>query len=538
MQTSSRQRGTLLIVAALLLLAFIGAAFALQLAGAAGSGSRDRITEKALAQAREALIAYAVDRPINAIVGPGYLPCPDLDDDGWAESTCGSQVGDSGQAQRLGRLPWKTLGISELRDGYGERLWYAVSSKYKGLLNCGVSRSCIDMSPGAALGTITVRDASGWVIHDGTIADDYRADTGGALAVVLAPGTALTRADGMPQVRDCPPTDCDATGRCTTDPPTRSAHCDPRNYLDVAAHARFHNEDNADFVDRNDAAGRAGNTNGFIRGPVTLPDGRLAVNDRLTAIAYRDVMPRLMQRVALEVSGCLRFYASRPENGGRFPWPSPACAQGKGSWESRHGVLFGRIPDTPFDAMAGQGHLDRWWRSDGAASVSQLPTANDACRIAVAPTDPGPQRTAPPGTPSDEGTTAGQSGNSWWTMWKPYVFYALSQPYSADSPSGTCEGTSCIDVSDLSGRTVASSKRFAVIVAGPPVTRDGFLQRHDATTLAQISQWLEEGNARLEGSAGCGDDPPPFACEAAGSCGRVTAGAATGSFNDVVVAWP
>ena len=75
-------------------------------------------------------------------MGPGYLPCPDTDGDGWAEATCGSLDGASGQASRLGLLPWKTLGLPDLRDGYGERLWYAVSSKYKGLLNCGVSRAC------------------------------------------------------------------------------------------------------------------------------------------------------------------------------------------------------------------------------------------------------------------------------------------------------------------------------------------------------------------------------------------------------------
>ena len=133
---------------------------AVELAGSGGA-QRDRVSDRALAQAREALLAYAADRPINAAVGPGYLPCPDLDDDGWAEATCGSQNGDSGQADRLGRLPWKTLGVPDLRDGYGERLWYAVSSKYKGLLNCAVSRACLDMTPDAALGTITVRDA--WV---------------------------------------------------------------------------------------------------------------------------------------------------------------------------------------------------------------------------------------------------------------------------------------------------------------------------------------------------------------------------------------
>ena len=76
-----------------------------------------RASERALAVAQEALVAHATGRPIDEAVGPGYLPCPDLDDDGWAESTCGSQDGHTGQAQRLGRLPWKTLGIPDLRDG-------------------------------------------------------------------------------------------------------------------------------------------------------------------------------------------------------------------------------------------------------------------------------------------------------------------------------------------------------------------------------------------------------------------------------------
>ncbi len=75
---------------------------------------------------------------------------------------------------------------------------------------------CVDMSPGAALGTISVRDASGVLIYDGTIADDYRTESAGALAVVLAPGPPLTRADGLLQVRDCPPTDCDANGTLHT----------------------------------------------------------------------------------------------------------------------------------------------------------------------------------------------------------------------------------------------------------------------------------------------------------------------------------
>ena len=181
MARSARQRGAAFVLAMLLLFAALGVVLAVELAAASTAAQRDRVSDRALAQAREALIAYATDRPINSSVGPGYLPCPDLDDDGWAESTCGSQSGDSGQSERLGRLPWKTLGLPDLRDGYGERLWYAVSSKYKGLLNCAVSRACLDMTPDTALGTITVRDSAGTVLHDGTIAEAYRANEGGAV---------------------------------------------------------------------------------------------------------------------------------------------------------------------------------------------------------------------------------------------------------------------------------------------------------------------------------------------------------------------
>src|SRR6476659_2891798 len=274
------QRGAFLLLATLVLMLAIAFVFALELAAPASRASRDRVTEQALAEAREALLAYAADRPVNAIVGPGYLPCPDLDNDGWAESTCGSLSGDSGQQERLGRLPWKTLGIADLRDGEGEGLWYAVSSKYKGLLNCAASAACVDMSPSAALGTITVRDASGTLLHDGTIAEPYRAGEGGAVAVVIAPGAPLGS-----QSRNC------AAGECV----------DPANYLEG---------DNAAFVDRNDASGRSRNADGFTQGPVARADGRLAVNDRLTALGYRDVMPRMMRRVALEAAACPRSWAA------------------------------------------------------------------------------------------------------------------------------------------------------------------------------------------------------------------------------------
>lgn len=531
--------GSALVVAMLLVAVCIGIMLAIELAPASGGSRAARESDRALAEAREALIAYAADRPINAVVGPGYLPCPDLDDDGWAESTCGSQSGDSGQSERLGRLPWKTLGIADLRDGHGERLWYAVSSKYKGLLNCGVSRACLDMTPSSALGTISVRDSSGALVHDGTVGEAYRADAGGALAVVIAPGPALSRADGVDQSRECAPGECDASGRCVADPPRSTAHCNPVNYLDKAPGARYGDEDNADFVDRNDAPGRPRNTNGFIQGPVVLPDGRIAVNDRLAVVAYRDVMPRIMARVAMEASRCLRRYASSPGNGGRFPWATPACLQASATWEGRPDARFGRIPDTPFADARSSGMLDRWWRAEARVpeNLLELPTANDACHIAVAPADDGSLRSLPAGNPAGEGSTAGHDANSWWTAWKPYVFYALASGYSPAARSPSCDAGACLDLVDPTGRAVGAPRQFAIIVAGAPFVRDGFVQDRSGANVSQVRQWLEEANARLEGAAGCAP-APIFTCEGLRACDRVTTGAGMGRFNDVVSAYP
>ena len=311
----------LAIIAAFLVAASLGAAALTS----ASSAQRERATERALAQAREALLAYAADRPIDADVGPGYLPCPDQDDDGWAEPVCGSLSGHLGQAERLGRLPWKTLGLPDLRDGHGERLWYAVSTRYKGLLNCAASTACVDMTPDAAAGTITLRSPFGDLLHDGTRADGSA--TAGAAAVVIAPGPPLVRADGRVQRRDCVP----------------GARCDPRDYLDSSPA-----EDNAAFLDRSDAAGRAANADGFIAGPL-FAQGRLVVNDRIAAISHSDVMARVMGRVAVEIAHCVRLKAPSPAVP---PLPEPNCATPE----------LGSLPD---EALASEGcnaSADRgWW---------------------------------------------------------------------------------------------------------------------------------------------------------------------------------
>lgn len=116
------QRGGALLVMLVILVMGITTVFITSLSGTAISNKRNQITADALALAKEALIGRAVSDG-NL---PGSLPCPDTNNDGVAELFSGTACPDY-----LGRLPWKSLGIPDLRDGSGERLWYALSPAFR-----------------------------------------------------------------------------------------------------------------------------------------------------------------------------------------------------------------------------------------------------------------------------------------------------------------------------------------------------------------------------------------------------------------------
>jgi len=109
----------------LLLVMLIGIAAALLVYGMIDTNSlaikRANVTEAALAQAKQALIGRAWADPNR----PGSLPCPDTDNDGIAQSPFPTDC-----PSYIGRLPWRTLGLTDLRDGDGERLWYAVTREF------------------------------------------------------------------------------------------------------------------------------------------------------------------------------------------------------------------------------------------------------------------------------------------------------------------------------------------------------------------------------------------------------------------------
>jgi hypothetical protein len=102
-------------------------------------------TEKNLAQAKAALLGYAVNYHERFPGMYGFLPCPDYSDDGeeGQEDDCSLKGQD---VSVLGKLPWKTLGLPVLRDDGYECLWYAVSGYHKDI-SYGLSYQLADAAP-------------------------------------------------------------------------------------------------------------------------------------------------------------------------------------------------------------------------------------------------------------------------------------------------------------------------------------------------------------------------------------------------------
>lgn len=149
------QRGIVLLAIVVLLGA--GSLYLLlgQLDSKALRDARIRRTELALAEAKEVLIGRAASDDNR----PGSLPCPDfatnqpgnVPGDGIADLLVGNEC-----PAYLGWLPWRTLGIPELGDGQGEKLWYALSRRFRDdnsaepINSASLGNLAFDATPGTA----------------------------------------------------------------------------------------------------------------------------------------------------------------------------------------------------------------------------------------------------------------------------------------------------------------------------------------------------------------------------------------------------
>jgi len=162
MKKLSKQSGAVLLV--LMLVLIVGSSYMLVTSLNANVVTQidSEETYSVLNQAKQALIAYALTVPERSaaviLPGPGYLPCPDTDNDG--NANCGVAT--------VGRLPYGTLGEAALVDDSGASLWYALDVNY---MDIG--------APFTPLNSETV----------GQLSIDGQGDI---VAVIIAPGNSLT----------------------------------------------------------------------------------------------------------------------------------------------------------------------------------------------------------------------------------------------------------------------------------------------------------------------------------------------------------
>lgn len=246
------QRGVIAWIILLLLSGVGGLAMHASLKNQPGYSAMQK-TMASLALAQQALLAYA-NQPLGLTAcemncqRPGDLPCPDRNNDGLAETSCSNTA-------RMGRLPWKTLGVGDIRDGSGERLWYAVSERYKN------NPRLLPLNADTA-GSWSVRSTGGanW---DATLGN-------GVVAVIIAPMQPLIRKDGWLQQRN--------------DTGTEVA----RHYLDLADLG-----DNASPLENS--------ASGFVMAPATVN-----FNDVVWPVTATAMHRHMQQQVLAEVKRALR----------------------------------------------------------------------------------------------------------------------------------------------------------------------------------------------------------------------------------------
>lgn len=380
-----RQRGQVLL---LLLLALVtGAAYLLVQSLNAGSiaTERDRITQQALAEAKEGLIAYLL-RHYEEYPGEfGFLPCPDMSESGATEEgishgSCGAK-----NVSAIGRYPWKSLKLPPIRDGYGECLWYAVSGSYKHVN----ALTKTDMLNEDTSGLFQIYAADGSTLLTGNL------PTTRAVAVIFAPGYRLSG-----QYRTL-----------VTGAEICGGNYGVHNYLESAF-----GKDNASLPTSPDTI------HAFITGDVKDVSGNAVVNDRIAyitsdelfaAVRKRNDFASKMNSLAQAVTQCVAQYGKNnpgfPGGDKRLPWPAPVEMSDyriNTNYDDKDTVLSGRIPD-----IVDTSNLQTGQTSSGLIS-----------------------------------TCLSSEQKTLWSHWKDHFFYAIAKAHAPDAstPTPSCTAANCL----------------------------------------------------------------------------------------------
>lgn len=243
----TQKGGALIIMALILLLAGTTALFSV-LDGNSAKIERNKKTNAALAEAKAALIGFALQNASK----PGTLPCTD-------SSNAGSAVtsGVNACAAYIGRFPWKQLGVPMLRDGSSECLWYALSPIFRNQMT--PANRALNPINGSTNGTINLVDD----------VDAPIASINPVIAVIIAPNNPVSGQNRSGA----------ATNYCPGD-------SSPSNYLDVKG-----------AVD-NSTGNVVGNNYTFKVGIQSN-----SFNDQIIYITAKEFYPLLRKRITKEILG-------------------------------------------------------------------------------------------------------------------------------------------------------------------------------------------------------------------------------------------
>jgi hypothetical protein len=246
----SKSNGFVLIFVVLAMLGILGIVFITDLATGNRKISRGENTTLALAKAKEALLAYAITRDDPG--RPGEFPCPTTVAP--TSATYGTSAAGCATV-RIGRLPWKTLGIPEIFDSDGEPLWYAVSTNF---------RPAVAKINSDTLGSLTIYDVGGTSILKSQI-----------VAIVFSAGAPVSN-----QARTT------AVSFCATTATSIAGNICAANYLESSS----------------------GRNNATSAGPYIADRVSATFNDQIAYITTADFMPKIEDRIAVILTRTLNDY--------------------------------------------------------------------------------------------------------------------------------------------------------------------------------------------------------------------------------------
>jgi len=405
-------------------------------------------TQQVLKQAKQALIAYAVNHADGAGSGDpgefGILPCPDItaaSSEGNQDPTCGSGAA-SGAKNVIGFFPWKAVELPPLYDGDGTCLMYAVSSTYK-------NKFPATMLNEDTYGMFQVVDSTD-AITQGVNAEDR------PVAIVFAPGKAL-----LGQARAF----------------TANTDCG-QNYGNVTAYLEGNGVTDNGVLSTTD-----NDIDQFIHATATSINEATPYNDRFititrdeiwSAIVARSDFQNKMEDLTEALAICLAKYANDNINvgagsndvpyniddsndtGRRLPWPVKLDLSGASFADNDS-----YTDDDDMEGVLGDGFAGRYPYRVNKSNTDLALGGTDVLFDRGVCGATGPLTNGNVVDLSD----ANSEFRKLYFNWKDHFFYILSDAYKpvAGGSINECNGNTCVSVD---GVTLADKRAGIVIYAG------------------------------------------------------------------------